>query len=173
MIHIGVDPGVGGAIARIHHGRVKVYKVPTIIRKITGRKKKTVKDYDIKACVELLKKLKHYHRHDKGITRVKVWIEGVHPFLGSKVSNFNLGRGKGIWEGIVIALGLHYELVGMLRWKNEFLGSERNKKGKRKKESVQIALELYPKLKKYLKTKKDHDMAEAVLIAEHGRRQTR
>jgi len=172
MIHIGIDPGVGGAIARIHHGRVKVYKVPTVIRKIAGRKKKTVKDYDIKACVELIKKLSYTHRHDKGITEVKVWIEGVHPFLGSKVSNFNLGRGKGIWEGIVKALGLDYELVGMLKWKNEFLGSERAKDGRRKKESVQIARELYPKLKK-LKTKKEHDMAEAVLICEYGRRQTR
>lgn len=172
MIHLGIDPGIGGAIAKIHHGHVKVYKVPTIVRNIKGRKKKTVKDYDIEACVQLLQELVHWNDHHD-FSDCKVWIEGVHPFLGSKVSNFNLGRSKGIWEGIVKALGLEYELVGMLRWKNEFLGSERNKGAGRKKESIQVAIELYPKLKKKFKLKKDSDMAEAVLLAEYGRRQTR
>jgi hypothetical protein len=162
MRSIGIDPGISGAVALIDSkGRAHIYDTPTKIRKTYSRKKKQTKDYDLRKCRKLLKQLTK--------RKTKIFIEGVHPFLGSKVSNFLLGRSKGLWEGILVGLGLEYELVPMISWTRFYFGKK--KRENKKASNIKRAKKLFPRSKKYFRLKKHDGRADALLIAEYGRRQ--
>ena len=165
MRWIGVDPGLAGAVALIKdNGEIRVKKVPTITVKVANRKKKTRRDFDIEGCKELLQSYIG--------KKTKIFIEGVHPLLASKVANFNLGRSRGIWEGVIIGLGLKYELVSPGAWKNYYFPlkkGRRKEKHKKKEAAMKKALKLFPEAKKYLKLKKDIDKADALLLAYFGK----
>lgn len=161
MRHIGLDPGIKGAIACIYSdGTVKIYDTPTKLWEAKSRAGNTTRDYDIKKCRKLLKKLIGKN--------TKIWLEGVHPFLGSKVSNFLLGRSKGIWEALIVSLGYEYALVPMRSWTTYFFGPKARKD--KKKSNLKKARKLYPRAKKYFTLKKHDGRADSLLIAEFGRR---
>jgi len=162
MRFIAIDPGIRGAIACIKSNKeVKIHDTPTKTWEAKSRKDKETKDYDIQACRKLLRKL------TKGKKAI-ISLEGVHPFLGSKVSNFLLGRSKGIWEAIITSLGLEYNLVPMRSWTIEFFGHK--KREDKKASNLKKAKKLYPQAKKYFKLKKHDGRADALLIAEFTRR---
>ena len=94
-----------------------------------------------------------------------VVLEDVHSFpqMGV-VSAFELGRGKGIWMGILGALGIPYELVSPQQWKKDILSGRA-----KEKEAARIkAQELYPNLIHMLQRKMDHNRADALLLAHWG-----
>jgi hypothetical protein len=160
---IGIDPGKNGGIAIIKSsGKIKIYDTPLKLHEAPSRKNKETKDYDLPKCFKILKKI------TKG-KRVIIGLEGVHPFLGSKVANFLLGRSKGIWEALITSLGLEYRLIPMLSWTTEFFGRE--KREDKKASNLKMVRKLYPKADKYFKLKKHDGRADALLIAEYCRRQ--
>jgi hypothetical protein len=162
---VAVDPGLHGALALIKEdGSVKIYDTPIRLWESKSRANKETYDYDIRACRKLLKKLVNGKK-------TKICLEGVHPFLGSKVSNFLLGRSKGIWEATIVSLGLDYSLVPMRSWITYFFGKEKRKD--KKKSNLKMASKLFPEAKKYFKLKKHDGRADSVLIAEFVRRNSK
>jgi crossover junction endodeoxyribonuclease RuvC len=79
---------------------------------------------------------------------------------------FTMGRGLGTWEGVLAGLGIPYELVTPQRWKKALMDGM----GKDKDASRLQAIRLFPAIAGQLARKKDDGRADALLIAEYGRR---
>ena len=79
---------------------------------------------------------------------------------------FNFGKGFGLWLGILAGLGIPHTLVTPQAWKKEMM------QGMGDKDAARIrAQELFPHCVDSLSRKKDIGRADALLIAEYGRRQ--
>lgn len=143
MIYIGIDPGKNGGIAFINEFGEIIQLLP-------------FSDDDlirlIKHCSsDMICTLEHVHAMPK---------QGVS-------STFNFGMNFGFIQGVLKAYNIPYELVTPQKWKKEFsCTSDKNT-------SIEVCKRLFPNvnLKATERCKKDHDgMAEALLIAEYGRR---
>jgi hypothetical protein len=145
---IGIDPGKQGGIAYLSELTVKVIDMPML----------TVKGKQIYApnlIVEALDK--------KDVELVVVEEQHAFPKLGSKTS-FSTGMGYGLLRGILAALRHKTEIVSSVAWKKAmFLTSDKDN-------SRVKAMELFPALTDDLARVKDDGRAEAVLLAEYGRR---
>ncbi|MBC8388982.1 MAG: hypothetical protein H8E13_13180 [Actinobacteria bacterium] len=147
MYFIGIDVGKSGAVAVINKTTKKVYDCPLI-------KNKTKKVIDINSLYLILSSFS---------ANSTVLVENVHAFPGQGVvSMFSFGKGFGIYLGLLTALEMKYKLVTPQKWKKEF-----NLKGKNKKDSIAVAKKLFPNIKI---TKSKDGRADALLIAEYGRR---
>lgn len=142
MVYIGIDPGKNGGIAIIwsSHIRSVVYSDNELIMLC-----EEFKDMDV-IC----------------------YLENVHAMPKQGVSStFNFGLNFGFIQGVLKAYAIPYELVTPQKWKKEFsCTSDKNT-------SIEVCKRLFPNvsLKATERCKKDHDgMAEALLIAEYGRR---
>ena len=152
MIYIGIDPGKNGGIAVIREMNSK----PGIIDRLV------VKSYSEEHLIELL----DYARGKMDNPRCV--LEKVNAMPGQGVvSMFNFGQNFGFIQGVLKAYGIPYELVTPQKWKKEFsVTSDKNT-------SIEVCKRLFPNvnLKATERCKKDHDgMAEALLMAEYGRR---
>lgn len=142
MIYIGIDPGKAGAMGVIY-GQA-AYAIP----------------FDEEAYRDELRNLA-----DQGCVCVLEKV-GARPGQGV-TSMFNFGENFGFIRGLLTAYNIPYQLVSPQVWKKEFsLNSE-------KAASVTVCKRLFP-LQSLLPTdrcKKESDgMAEALLMAEYGRR---
>lgn len=161
MIFMGIDPGLDGALAVFLESMPAfVIPVTTITSKRSdGRNKR---DYDVVAMSDAVKVNIGMSRH------VRVGIELVHAMPDQGVSSmFQMGRGLGVWEGIIAGCGLSYELIPPQRWKKVMLDGM----GKDKEASRLKAIQLFPDVD--LHRKADHNKAEALLIGEYMRRTSR
>ena len=96
----------------------------------------------------------------------KAYIEGLNAMPGlfrGVVSTFKLGTNYGLWQGILTALSIPFERVYPLKWQTA-MGC---RTGGNKNVSKAKAQELFPAIKV------THAIADALLIAEYGRRQER
>lgn len=148
MIYIGIDPGKNGGIAIIKTFGNKIEKVG-------------VKCYSDEDLLGILADAEKY------IQKV-CYLEHVHAMPKQGVSStFNFGMNFGFIQGVLKAYEIPYELVTPQKWKKEFsCTSDKNT-------SIEVCKRLFPNvnLKATDRCKKDHDgMAEALLIAEYGRR---
>lgn len=150
---IGIDPGVGGAIAILKEGSVQLFDTP-VLNLTVGKKKKNVID-----SRQAMKLLRNYTN-----SGAKAFIEDVwsSPQMGV-TSSFSMGYGLGLWHGIITCNYIPMERIRPQEWKKEF-----HLVGKDKNDSIHRAKELFPSADIYLK--KHHGRAEALLIAEFGRR---
>jgi hypothetical protein len=155
MIYIGIDPGLGGAVAIIDGLNVKLFDTPTAL---TG--KGTKRDYLIANMTPLLESAAKYQPF--------CVLEAVHSMPKQGVaSSFSFGRGLGIWEGILSAYGIPYAKVAPQTWKKAMLGDM----PRDNKDSSRIAAtRLFPNASDMLARKKDDGRAESLLMAEYGRR---
>lgn len=187
MRYIGIDPGTTGACARIwDNGAIEIVDIPTFV--IEGKKKRTVLDGN--AMFNVLKVLAVSGGEPH---LMRIFLEA--PSLGAAMR----GRGKkvqpadnsfgadaeggqsinslastflmnGQIQGILISLaavyGVSYEIPNPQVWKRQMMpGEARDKDAARQK-----AIQLFPSVAEDLKRKKDHNRAEALLLAEWGRR---
>jgi hypothetical protein len=105
--YIGIDVGYAGAVVILDATGKLVKKDVTPL--IKGDKPA----YDLQSMIALLVAHK-----DDGI----VGIEKQQSMPAQGVSStFKLGRGYGLWEGIVATLGMPYELVHPKTWQKEIL----------------------------------------------------
>ena len=159
MRYIGIDPGITGAVAVIGPGDgACVYDTPVIgIKK--GKKNST--DYLPVEMSHLLKDLTFANKN------THIFIEKVHSMPGQGVASmFNFGKGYGIWIGIISAIGLRVSYVTPQAWKKKLM------KGMADKDAARLrAQELFPWLVSELSRKKDVGRADALLIAEYGKRE--
>ncbi len=151
----GIDPGLEGCLAILRPGgRVTLADTPTLA---TG--KGTRRDYDLAAMFDLVLGL------PPGITVVIEQVQ-TDPKFGC-VQSFRLGQGFGLWLGLLTAAAHPIERVTPQRWKGAMLAGL----PKEKSASVLRAKELFPGAD--LRLKKHHNRADALLLAEWGRRNLR
>jgi len=120
----------------------------------------TKRKYMVGAMALLLKP--YANRQD-----VVVVLENVHSLPKQGVSSsFCFGEGKGMWEGILGAFDIPFDLVSPQRWKKAIMADQ----GKEKSAARFKAAQLFPSLTSQLSRVKDDGRAEAILMAEYGRR---
>ena len=162
MIYIGIDPGLNGAVgvvwdSELAHCDPQVFDTPTMM--VSGIKNKRV--HNTAAMAAILKPWSTIAE------KVLVVLENVHSMPKQGVaSSFSFGQGLGMWQGIIAAFGMPLEMPSPQRWKKEILADQ----GKDKDASRFKAIQLYPALASQLSRKKDDGRAEAILMAEYGRR---
>lgn len=143
-IIIGIDPGKGGAIARVSHGvGEKVIDLPYLA--------------ETPDVVSILSEL--------GVADLIV-LEKQQAMPRQGVSTtFQTGLGYGALLAACYLSGVRIELVHPSVWKRK-LGLV----GKDKEASRALAIRLFPSLAEHLRRKKDEGRAEALLLAAYGQR---
>lgn len=140
---VGIDPGKKGAIAFLDKDTLEaeVYSMPQFILDL----------------VDILK--------SKQENIFFAVIEKQQPFPRQGiVSTFNLGEHYGTIKGILYTLQIPYIEVSPHKWQKEMIGIK--KKAKIKELSLKKAKAFFP----YLDIGKNHNKADALLIAEYARR---
>ena len=165
---IGIDPGKGGAIACIDvYGVIEARHTPMITTRIKSPRAKTAAgnvrvkvttEYDFFGILDLLEKL----TRPCGDTTVVIERQWGRP-RDSKGAIFEVGRGYGIWQMAIAAMGLAAMEVVPQTWRPCYVGVRADKQ--KSKEVCQI---LYPEYS--LPLKRDEAKAEAILIADYGKR---
>lgn len=151
---VGIDPGATGAIAVIgDNERVTILDYP-------GDERETVR------ALKLLP-----------VIPDAVTLEGQNAFPGQGVTSmFHLGVNYGIWLAAIAAMEWPMAIVRPADWKKGMGYPSKNPgenaakfKTRSKEHSLTLARRLYPKAAGLLTRKKDHNRAEALLIAHYGR----
>jgi crossover junction endodeoxyribonuclease RuvC len=152
---IGIDPGLDGAVAIIEPSEFMVWDTPTLtVKGAKGNRR----EY---ALVQMADWLRPWAG-----TSV-AFIENVHAMPGQGVrSMFTMGYGVGAWHAILATLGIIYTTVTPQRWKGVLLDGM----GKDKDAGRLRAMQLFPSKSHLFDRKKDDGRADAILIAEYGRR---
>ena len=151
-VYVGIDPGVGGAFALVFaNGDAGVWDTPVATVKGSRR------DYLVAEMAGLLTRA--------AVTAAAI-EQGIAMPRQSSHTTYVTGRGGGLWEGMLAALGIPYELVRAQDWKKA-LGIP---PGSNKGASRVLASRLFPKLASQLRRVSDDGRAEALLIAEYRRR---
>lgn len=165
MIIIGIDPGLTGALAAIDHNGLQECKdIPVMMR---GNGTSAVKNQvDPGALAAIFREW--MTDHSKNEIMVIIETQGVVRLPGNKMlggsSAFSLAHTAGIIEGVVATLNLPREFVTPATWKKALNLSA---KGNDKKALARaMAQRLYPGAD--LHRAKDHNRAEAILIARYG-----
>lgn len=156
-LHVGIDPGLDGAVAAISDcgGEVKVYDIP---KAIIGNGKKRKAEVNMMGLRLLLEDL--LDRSES----VTAYVESVHSMPKQGVaSSFNFGKTYGILLGMLAALKIPFRLVTPQEWKKTMM----NGQGKEKDASVYVAGNMFPHID--LSMKKHHNRADALLIAQYGK----
>ncbi len=155
---VGIDPGKDGFVAiLLPTGEVATEATQTVPVGKTGSKR----DYDIAWMVHVLA--------IPDIELVVIEKQQAMPQQGVS-STFSIGRGFGLWEGIVAALEKPHVIVHPRTWQKVM---HRDVQGDNtKSRSILAASRLFPAvdLRKTPRCKKPHDgKADAMLLAWYGR----
>lgn len=152
---LGLDPGVTGALAFVHSdapGRAAVYDMPTADGEV-----------DVKALFKLIAD------HAPGLAyveRVNAMPGGGERKMGA-TSAFNFGQAYAAARAAVTLANVPTLLVTPAAWKRA-AGLPGGVDGKEAARAM--ALRLFPACAGHFARKKDHNRAEAALIALHGPR---
>lgn len=152
---VGLDPGLQGGIAALDSsGAIHLLEdLPTLLRG-TGRVKR---ELDAAGLAHLLRPI-------AGDIRLAL-VETVASRPGQGVASvFSLGHSSGVIAGVLAALAIPIATVAPSKWKREMglLGSD-------KEASRALATRLFPSAD--LRRKRDHNLGEALLLADLARRQ--
>ena len=153
---IGIDPGVTGALALIDTD----YPEHTDIWDLEAAISASTKTVSGRALAERL---------------IDTWsvdcifVEEVHANTMSYKGNFTLGLATGIILGVCTALERPVRRIKPKEWQ-QAMGLSNIPPKERKDAHRQRAIEMWPQLGDRLNRIKDHNRADALLIAEAGRR---
>ena len=142
-IILAVDPGLSGAVARLESGIIQLRRDFRILPDIAC----AIRDLSV-GCTHAV-------------------IENVHAMPGQGVcSMFSFGRAAGVADG-ALALSLpsiEVEAISPQKWQNFFRARHGIPKDQ-DFDSRALALEIFPIMAPYFSRKKDHNSADAALIA--------
>lgn len=154
---IGIDPGLGGALARLwpSEGRLQIADMPTLTITRGGKARRVIDEYAVARLVD-----------EWASSASCVWLErvGVMPGEGG-VGAFSFGQGYGLLRGICVANFLTINDVLPQVWKRALAV-----KGD-KDEARMRASALFPRHSGCWPLKKHDGRAESALIALYGARQ--
>jgi hypothetical protein len=150
--YIGIDPGLSGAIAilGVDNYCLEVRDVP--LTEAGG--------YDFCRMYELLDEV--VAKHVYGNVHLILEQQQAMPKQGVS-STFKTGFGYGAWHALCTIVMPDFEVVSPRKWKKA-LGLTSDKEASRA-----LAVKLYPSLQDRLTRKKDHNRAEAILLAHYTR----
>jgi crossover junction endodeoxyribonuclease RuvC len=161
MIFIGVDNGLGGAIAKIDtdpaaNKKIEIIDMPTLSI-VSNKKHKQA--YDIPAIICLLK--------SNGAKNLFCSLESAQAMPGQGVTSmFSIGYGYGIFQGVLSTLQIPFATVRPQAWKKMF-----GLLNKEKDDSVIIAERLFPGVSfRGPRGGILNGRSDALLIAEYARR---
>lgn len=149
---LGIDPGLTGGVALLRSvvdADMLAVTWPTPVIKIDKKNK-----LNVPAMVTIIMDAKPDHCFIEQVTAMPK--QGVS-------STFAFGMGYGIWLGILGTLQIPYTMVHSSRWKPAM-----GLRGQPKSASLLMVSQLFPSVS--LPRAKDEGQAEALLIAEYGRR---
>lgn len=162
-IYIGVDPGKNGAVAFYDDkkGEYSVFDVldPDALDTLRAIARKKVKK------VAIVEKV-----HAGGFRKDK---KTGKPIKAGVTSSGTFMRFTGRVEGWLQAFGVPFHEMTKAKWWKVVAGSTAMGKttDERKTASLDLARRLFPSMADFLKRKKDHSRAEALLICEAARKQ--
>lgn len=165
LLFVGIDPGLDGAVAALDEKGAVVGVCDTPVFQAGARR-----DYVTTEMGHVILLACGFRLGTPGPdVRIKVAIErgGTRPGQSAQ-SGFSFGRGCGLWEGVVAAKGLAYELVLPQRWKKAMLAGYSQEAKDKKALAVARAKALFPTAE--ITLKKHSGRAEALLMAEYLRR---
>jgi len=157
MIYIGIDPGKNGAIAWISDGKPCVEKMPETLKDLW----EIIESFAFSDCGAMRVKYSNCDckAYIENVTPMPSFGDGPRRSMGA-TSAFAFGRGVGNLEMALTAAGIPFERVTPLKWQTT-MGC---RTGGDKNVSKRKAQELFPSMKI------THATADALLIAEYGRR---
>ena len=146
MRFVGIDPGKNGGFALLDNGSAHAWKMP-----------ETEKDVQ-----DLFEELALGEK-------VFCLIEEVHAMPGQGVvSMFSFGRNYGMLRAMLVANYIPFETVTPQTWQREYgLTNRQSSKTVKKNHHKARAQELFPHIKM------THALADALLIAEYARRNSK
>jgi crossover junction endodeoxyribonuclease RuvC len=154
MRHIGIDPGLSGAIAVLTDDSLQIHDMPVMTVDRNGKAKRQV------SANELAELLNLYAGKD-----CHVYCERVSAMAGQGVTSvFSFGRSFGMIEGILAALKMPVTFVAPATW-TRAIGRSPGKDASRAR-----AMELFPNYEYFFKRVKDDGRADAALIAYWGQK---
>lgn len=159
MLVIGVDPGFTGAVAILDKdGGSRIFDTPTTN---VAYKDKTRVEFNRARMSNEIDNIIEFSYGDS----IYAFLEdaGVMPKQGI-TSTGRFMHGIGLWEGMLIGKNVILTMVLPAAWKKHF-----KLLNKEKDDSIALAKKLFPAQESLLMRKKDHNRAEALLIAEYGR----
>lgn len=151
--YAAIDPGFEGSMAVLYPGdEMEFFDTPTM--KVGTRRK-----YDIPAMLQRVLSIAGDGKN------IKFALEDVHavPKFGV-VTSGELMRGVGIWQGILAPYPL--TMIAPQRWKKAMMDGM----GKEKDASRYRARQLFPQSSGWLERVKDHNRADALLMAAYLKR---
>ncbi|HLV16023.1 MAG TPA: crossover junction endodeoxyribonuclease RuvC [Pseudomonas sp.] len=153
MIVLGIDPGIGGALAALRDdgGYITHLPMPTIK---VGSKSRVNGAAVAAFCRALLENHGQVH----------AFLEQVGSMPGQGVSSmFTFGHAAGLVEGVIAGAGIPLTLVTPQAWKKAagLIGQDKDAARSR-------AVQLYPGLRVLDQKAKGQALADALLIARHG-----
>ena len=152
-IHVGIDPGVHGAVCVLTEHGPTFFDTPTVTTKGTRQEYLTP---------QMARILAPYRDRED----VKAVLEkGIAMPRQASTTTYLMGRGGGLWEGILAAYSIPFDLVPPSAWKKSM-----GLTGQDKDASRALASQLFPAQSQWFARKKDDGRAEAALLAEFARR---
>lgn len=158
---IGLDPGLHGAFAVLDGATAWAKPMFLLSSGPKGRA-----EYDVEACLSFL----HSELDLPNVQGCIVVLEHLQPMPAFGAHNFTFGYGFGFFEGMLAALGARIERVRPKVWQ---AAAGVTGKGKGRKDSAcALCQRLFPQVNLVPdgSTKRHDGMADALLIAEYGRR---
>lgn len=157
MLHLGVDPGLSGALALLSDEGAVVWcrDMPTLR---ATRSRREVDGPTIVAWLE------PFRRAESGV-RMTIELPSVRP-LQHASAGIKTGISWGRVVGIAEALSIPFEVVSPQRWQKAILGDV--PKGCSKDMARAMAQRLWPQAE--LGKRKTQDRSDALCLAEYGRR---
>lgn len=157
---IGIDPGLTGAIAKIGYDGefIGLMDMPTIESPGScGFVKRSVYSVDINLHLDI-----HFSHANAADTLICIEKVTARPNQGVS-SVFSLGHSMGVIEGIARLYDAPIEYVTPQKWKKYYsLGKDKN-------DSLIVARKLFPDILDLLRRAKDHNRAEALLLANYAK----
>lgn len=158
MLILGIDPGLTGALCVFRDGAFHaLYDIPTMANGKGSAKIKRRVD-----ALTLATMVRQIRARDSEDFMLAV-VEQVAAMPGQGVASmFSLGETVGAIRGVLATLTIATEYVSPVTWKKAM------KLGKDKDAARSYAIQRYPEVAPYLGRVKDHNRAEAVLLAAYG-----
>jgi len=162
MLFVGIDPGKLGALAFLAASREPRLVPMPLIKHLRGQGRD---EFDLAGLRDLLK-----DSEPPSLVTIERG-QPLPPKLGGAMANFQRGYSRGVIEGLCCALRIPYQLVAPQAWQRVM--HQGTPAGSMKQRSILAAQRLFPDVVLRRSPRcwtLDDGMAEALLLAEFGRR---